>query len=100
MLTHLWNLSELTKAQRNLSKHSIEERAKLEEETLVNFNNFKKQKLLNKTTNDLKECTVVTILVVVAGSWKLPVLNSIRLKQVVFYSNQPNSGIIYLYICI
>ncbi|XP_039119657.1 uncharacterized protein LOC120255957 [Dioscorea cayenensis subsp. rotundata] len=69
-------------AEISFSKHSIEERVKLNEETLVNFNNFKKHILLNETTNgkktnDLKEYTVVTILVVVVGSWKLPVLNNI-----------------------
>ncbi|KAH7665688.1 Growth factor receptor cysteine-rich domain-containing protein [Dioscorea alata] len=69
-------------AEISFSKHSIEERVKLDGETLVNFNNFKKHILLNKTTNDkktndLKEYTVVTILVVVAGSWKLPVLNNV-----------------------
>ncbi|XP_039119658.1 uncharacterized protein LOC120255958 [Dioscorea cayenensis subsp. rotundata] len=64
-------------AEKSFIEHSIEERVKLDEETLVNFNNFKKHVLLNETTNDLNEYTVVTILVVVAGSLKQPVLNNI-----------------------
>ncbi|KAJ0982286.1 hypothetical protein J5N97_010541 [Dioscorea zingiberensis] len=65
-------------AEKCFNQHSFEERGKLDEETLVNFNNLKRRKLLSKKPNGLSnEYIVVTVLVVVAGFYKLPVISNI-----------------------
>ncbi|XP_071933911.1 FLUCTUATING-LIGHT-ACCLIMATION protein 1, chloroplastic-like [Coffea arabica] len=55
---------------------SIEERSKLDEETLVNLNNMKKRSLkIKRSTGVTNGYTVVTILVAADGEHELPTIN-------------------------
>ncbi|KAI3853621.1 hypothetical protein MKW98_025138 [Papaver atlanticum] len=59
------------------NKLTIEERAKFDEETLVNVDNIKKQSTPNKNPNGLSsDYLVMTILVAAMGDFKLGVVNN------------------------
>ncbi|KAI3952917.1 hypothetical protein MKX01_028609 [Papaver californicum] len=59
------------------NKLTIEERAKLDEETLVNVDNIKKQSTPSKRANGLSsDYIVMTILVAAMGEYKLGVINN------------------------
>ncbi|KAM5561514.1 hypothetical protein ABKV19_022223 [Rosa sericea] len=70
-------------AEKCFNKISIEERAKFDEETLVNVNNKKRKSSTSKTDDGFRnEYIVVTLLVAIEGRHKLPTINgSADLKE-------------------
>ncbi|OMO62273.1 hypothetical protein CCACVL1_22924 [Corchorus capsularis] len=69
--------------EKHFNQLSIEERAKFDEETLVNVNNVRrKNKASQKASGFSNEYLVVTILVAAEGEHKLPPINGSKdLKQ-------------------
>ncbi|EYU43425.1 hypothetical protein MIMGU_mgv1a024899mg, partial [Erythranthe guttata] len=67
----------MEEGEKRLNQLSIEERGKFDEETLVNFNNMKKQSSTIRRPIDFRnEHIVVTILLAAEEKLKLPCINN------------------------
>ncbi|KAF9621275.1 hypothetical protein IFM89_018492 [Coptis chinensis] len=67
----------IEEGERRFNQHSIEERGKFDEETLVNVNNIKRKGTKSQRANGFSnEYIVITILVAAEGVLKLPAINN------------------------